>query len=382
MKILFLTTILPVKPKSGGEIVTKLFIDNFQKLGHSVDVLGYLRKNDKVVGLPENMHLVKKIIIESSASKLFTVINLTKSIIRGICYSSKKYITKEYIMLVQKCLSLQDYDLIIIDHFQMGWLLDYLPSNISIASIAHNIESDLYQQLSKKTRGILSYIYKQEARKMCILEKKLIFRSKNVWTLSKENKKRYIELFSVLPEKLRTACIPPTLDPDENRFSMKSKWDIGIIGTWTWKANMDGLMWFFEKVYPLLPRNITICIAGLGAEFLYNKYNNVKYLGFVDSARFFMNSSRVIAIPSVSGDGIQIKTIESIVLGINIVATKFALRSIDNVPSFVKCADNSIEFSKQLLLMLQSKKDNHIEAKEWSNVRKLRFIESLTIINE
>lgn len=380
MKILFLTTILPFKAKSGGEIVSKLFIDNLESLGHSVHVLGYLRKGDTSKDIPENMYLVKKIVIESNSSKLFTIVNLIKSFIKGLCYSSQKYITKEYIRCIKKLLIQDSYEYIIIDHFQMGWILKHLPSNIKIASIAHNVESDLYEQLSQNTNTIFSYIYKQEARKMRVLEDKLIKISQRVWTLTQDNQKRYIELFAVSNEKLKVICIPPVEIPDILLSTNNTKWDIGIIGTWTWKANMDGLVWFFDEVYPLLRSTITISVAGLGAEFLQGKYKNVSYLGFVESANSFMTESKVIAIPSITGDGIQIKTIQAISLGLNIVASTFALRGIDNLPSYVQEARNPEEFREGLMFTIESQKEHKEEASKWNNNRKKQFIEDINII--
>lgn len=384
MKILFLTTILPLKPSSGGEIVSKLFVNNLEALGHSVDVVGYLRQEDTTEFIPSNMHLAKKVVIESKTSKLFTVTKLLKSFIHGSCYSSEKYITEEYINSMQSLLYKHDYSLIIIDHFQMGWVLKYLPSNIPIASIAHNVESDLYKQLSdnKNTNFIYKYIYTQEACKMRSLENKIINASKYVWLLTENNKIRYSELFANNENKLTTVCIPPVkaIDLTYSEENIK-KWDIGIIGTWTWKANMDGLVWFFENVYPLLPLSITISVAGIGADWLHNKYKNVSYLGFVDSANIFINKSKVIAIPSIAGDGIQIKSIQAIAQGIQIVATSFALRGIDDLPSYVQKADDPIKFKEELLLMISSSKEHFDEATKWIDNRKVQFTKTFSVFS-
>ena len=380
MKVLFLTTILPITPRSGGEIVSKLYIDNLMALGYSVDVLGYLRKGD-TVEIPYNMHLAKKIVIESNTSKLFTLLNIAKSYIFNRCYSAQKYITKEYIKLIKLFLSQNDYQLVIIDHFQMGWVLKYLPSGSKIISISHNMESDLYEQLSRSysRNSILHYIYKKEAKKMRLIEKQLMNSSLFVWMLTSDNRERYRQLLSNCEEKMKVVCIPPSnISSDFYMAGEEKKWDIGILGTWTWKANNDGLKWFFEEVYPLLSTSISIRVAGLGADWLLNKYKNVLYVGFVEDANRFMNNSKVIAIPSIAGDGIQIKTIQAISLGQKIVATSFALRGIDNLPVYVSQADSPIEFKEKLMSMIyMEEQDYRKDAIYWCNDRKEQFINSL-----
>lgn len=386
MKILFLTTILPIKPSSGGEIVSRLFIDNLTALGHNVDVLGYLRKKEMSENRPSNMYLVKEIVIESNSSKLVTMINLMKSYIAGISYSSQKYITKEYIKSIRGHLKNNKYQLIIIDHCQMGWVLEYLPPNVTISYVAHNVECDLYEQLSKSNdiNNILCYIYKREAYKIRILEQKLVLVSKYVWLLTLDNKSRYFNLFTEDENKLKVVCIPPTDIPQiTSQQNNQKSWDIGIIGTWSWKANLDGLKWFIEEVYPLLPESTTISIAGIGADWLLNKYKNVSYIGFVDDANSFMKNSKVIAIPSTTGDGIQIKTIQAISLGQKIVATPFALRGISNLPSYVDCAESPIEFKNKLVSMISSIQQNHDEeAIQWGKDRQKQFLNTLISLSE
>ena len=48
MKILYLTTVLPRKRKTGGEIASQCFIDALAQSGHNVVVVGYQRKNDAI----------------------------------------------------------------------------------------------------------------------------------------------------------------------------------------------------------------------------------------------------------------------------------------------------------------------------------------------
>ncbi|KXA28781.1 glycosyltransferase family 4 protein [Escherichia coli] len=118
---------------------------------------------------------------------------------------------------------------------------------------------------------------------------------------------------------------------------------------------MKGLRWFFDNVYPLLPVEITIQVAGKGADWLADKYKNVKYKGFVEDAQEFLSKSKVIAIPSISGAGVQIKTLDAITIGRPIVASEFALRGLEDIPSYVYSSRQASEMANQIMTNLERK---------------------------
>ena len=46
--------------------------------------------------------------------------------------------------------------------------------------------------------------------------------------------------------------IPSKFTVQEN-INIQKEYDVCMLGSWTWKPNMDGLKWFLDNVYPLLP---------------------------------------------------------------------------------------------------------------------------------
>ncbi len=69
MNILFLTTILPIKAKSGGEIVTKQIITGLISNGADVDVVGYVRPDETNLSLPNNYNVAEARVIETQGHK-------------------------------------------------------------------------------------------------------------------------------------------------------------------------------------------------------------------------------------------------------------------------------------------------------------------------
>ena len=383
MKILFLTTIMPRKKRMGGEVASQCFIDALIKNGYQVTVVGYMRRDD--VFEPNSQEIVVgKRYIETKKAKFYPLLWLTKAMFLGLPYSAGKYYSRAYIKIIQKLFSTQEYDAIVIDHPQMAWLQSYISKKEQqkLFMVAHNVENQIYTQNSKEAQSQLArWIYRRESHLIKKLEDQLAKVSQEVWALTNAD----AEYFTALEEvkKVRVCSLPPHLTKLEN-LSIKSQtktFDIAIIGSWEWKPNFEGLQWFLDTVYPQLPTHLSIHIAGRGAEWLINKYPNIKYLGFVPDVQEFMAQAKVVAIPILSGGGIQIKTLDAIASGSNIVANTVALRGIPNPPETVNLAHNSQDFAA-LLVKLTSDDGNSCQQKlnatwHWLSKRQEQFMNDL-----
>ena len=384
MNILFITTIMPCKKRMGGEVASQCFIDALIKNGYQVTVVGYMRRDD--VFEPNSQEIVVgKRYIETKKAKFYPLLWLTKALLLGLPYSAAKYYSRAYIKTIQKLFSTQEYDAIVIDHPQIAWLQSYIPrkEQQKLFMVAHNVENQIYTQNYQEARNQLArWIYWRESHLIKKSEDQLATIAQEVWALTKADAEYFTALEGV--KKVRVCSLPPHLEKlDQISVKIQTKTcDVAIIGSWAWKPNFEGLQWFLDTVYPQLPTHLSIHIAGRGAEWLTNKYPNVKYLGFVPDVQEFMAQAKVVAIPILSGGGIQIKTLDAIASGSNIVATTVAVRGIDNPPETVNLAQNSQDFAN-LLVTLTSDNSNSCQqelnaAWHWLSRRQEQFIADLS----
>jgi hypothetical protein len=382
MKILFLTTVLPSKQRMGSEVASQCFIDALNQNGYEVSVVGYMRSDD-VFELNQQEILVDKRYIETKRAKFYPLFWLILSLVTGLPYSAAKYYSKAYIKTVNKLLLKKEYDFFIIDHPQLGWLERFIKSPERVITIAHNIEQEIYQQNYKNAGSLLSkLIYKREAHLIKQMEDKLATTAREVWALTEHDSKYFSTLEGA--GRVRVFALPPGLAklPDK---PISKNFDIGIIGSWAWKANEEALQWFLQEVYPHLPANLSIHVAGKGAEWLTEKYSNIHYRGFVPDAQEFMAQAKVVAIPTLSGGGIQIKTLDAIASGSAIVATPVALRGISDPPATVQVAEQTEDFAKLLVCAIASPSTQQAfdEALDWYRDRQNKFLADVACaINE
>ena len=373
MKILFLTTILPRLQRMGSEVASQCFISALEVAGHDVMVMGYQRPDD-MFDLTVSEISVGSRYIETRKAKLYPILWMILSLLKGLPYSSAKYYSHNYVELVKKTLGSIDYDYIIIDHPQLAWLETHIADKSKLITTSQNVENELYFDTAKKARNFLErWIYTREAIHIRKLEHRLAVVAQQVWTLTHHDAQYFLQQ----PHRasIRPFDLPPGLAPSIVSSSPK-EFDIGIIGSWGWKPNIEGLSWFLENIYPKLPSDFSVHIAGRGAEKLIRKYPKIQYRGFVPNAQEFMVQARVIAIPTLTGGGIQIKTLDAIASGSLIVATPIALRGISTIPSTVKIAIEAEEFSQCLISAISSKTilSNPSDATEWFENRKKRFL--------
>ncbi|ESA38880.1 glycosyl transferase [Leptolyngbya sp. Heron Island J] len=374
--VLFLTTVIPSQKRGGGEVASQAFIDGLRQNGCQVSVVGYMRKDDYFDPSPHEL-LVEKRYIETRKAPLYAVFWIVLSFLLRLPYSAAKYYSNTYIKLVKFLLKEQQYDVIFIDHSQLAWLSKLVNNRTKVIFIAHNIEREIYLSHLKKSNNFLGkWLYAREAKLVGRMESELSKEVTEVWTLT-EHDANYFSQLEGNTNLVKALALPPNSDRTVDKV-IEKKFDIGLIGSWTWKFNEEGLRWFFKFVYPELSSQVSIHVAGKGAEWLREKYPNVRYEGFVPSAQAFMAEAKVIALPMRGGSGIQIKTLDALASGSAIIATPPSMRGISLISPIVKIAEQPQDFARLLSVEVsdwntQKNKIAQEITSDWLKTRRKRF---------
>ncbi len=362
----------------GSEVASQSIIDGLRHAGFNVHTVGYLRTGD-FSPLPPDTTIAGVRYIESRQAKFYPLLWLTMSMLKQLPYTAAKYYSRTYVHHVKRLLSATRYNAVIIDHPQMAWIDRLVPSDTNLAFVAHNVEHEMYAELSRVDESAFGRtIYRREARRIQEMESRLTQRAMEIWALT-ESDANYFR--TATQAKVRVVPLPATSSVVEGPSSSK-QFDIGLIGNWAWQANKEGLQWFIDKVLPYLPTEISIQIAGKGADNLVPSLRNVKCTGFVPDAIAFMQQARVVAIPTLSGGGIQIKTLDAIGSGSFIVATQKAMRGIAKPPATVMTANEPREFAQKLSDAWERTDTDTAfsEALAWSTARRQLFQDEMTQI--
>lgn len=366
MRILFLTTYLPGRCQSGSEIASQAIVDSLHELGHHVDVIGFIRAGHAYTPNPQHELSAGKHVMETQQAAKHQIARwMLRSWLNGIPYSCAKHVTRQYRDTALKRLSRGSYDVILIDHVQMGWIIEALPSQLPRILVAHNVETDIYEQLAGYIKKPLIHsAYQREKKSMAKWEQSIIQKVSQVWALTESDRQSFCQFADTRQISIFSRItVPAVYEPE---------FDVGLLGMWTWQPNGAALKWFVENVTPHLSATTRIEVAGKGAEWLANHHDMIHYRGFVDNAQTFLQQARVVAIPSVAGSGIQIKTLDAIALGLPVVVSPLGARGITDPPATMSIAQTPEDFAKQLQKRIQCPPDTNQrqQAARWSEQRR------------
>ena len=371
--VLVLTTVLPTGARSGGEIVSQSLIEALLGAGHDTRVVGYRRSGDKSPGHPTDMCAGTRP-IETANAPVRAVAWMTRALVTGSPFSVAKFQSRSYSKTANRAFA-ADPSVVIVDHAQAPVSIAGLARRASPAPtvfMAHNVERASYAALAAAAdQPVRRWLYARESRLISAVEMRLVKHARQVWTLTEADADHFrgacptadvrtLEVASRMPDRPITATITH---------------DVGLIGRWDWEPNALGLRWFASELLPRLPEDLTVEIAGAGADWLRGRHRNVLVHGVIDDARRFLAGSRVVAIPSVTGSGVQIKTLDAIASGRPVVATPTAVRGIAHPPSTVSVGETADEFAAKLEARVRATSQDgpDPEALSWSLARRLRF---------
>lgn len=378
MNILYCTTVLPSQRRTGGEIASQAFVDALRQAGHAVSVLGYRRPDDtSPLGTGEVLVGVRP--IESNGAGLKPLAWMLSAFASGRPYSCEKYVSAAYRAELRTRLKANDNHpcIVLLDHAQVAFLADDISADQPFIFVAHNVEAQLYQSQARSQRFALKrWLLARESNAVGELELSLARRAVQTWVLTEQDAAAF-KATSGGGSVIR-CDLPGLASTGVHPVDAEIEWEIGLIGTWTWSANAQGLQWFMDQVVPLLPQGVRIAVAGKGAGDIVGA--PIVSLGFVPNAMDFMRSCQVVCIPSIAGGGVQIKTIDAIASGRPIVATSTALRGIEGSPATVTMADDPKRFSSCLLAAMAAPTALSQKAVEWAASRKQRFETQIQIL--
>jgi glycosyltransferase involved in cell wall biosynthesis len=346
MRLAFLTSLVPTdRPDTGFEIANASLLDALDEAGCEVTIFGFRRPSDRpdprraIVSLGE-------IDIETAKASSGTRLGwLAGSALSGLPLSAAKLRRLSGRSLLKRMERSGPFDGVIVNTAQMAAAFPRAMRRWPAILVAHNVEHVSARE-NAETAGnrALRFAYAREARLLERAERSAIAAARHVFFLSAEDR-------AALPGA-RSQSVLALLTPDPPAgASSPPAFDVGLIGTWTWRPNRVGLDWFLDEVALRLPTDVSIGVAGrfAGPE---PKRLNAHMLGLVPDAAEFVRSCRVIALASRIGTGVQLKTIEMMRLGRPAIATSSSLRGVAYRPENVVVEDDPAAFATALAAMV------------------------------
>jgi hypothetical protein len=349
LRLAFLTSLIPVAaPDTGFEIANAAILTALREAGHAVTAFGFLRPGEKPAD-PDNAVVIDAVEIENAAvSTSRKLLWIGQALARGLPIACAKLRIAGEGRLVEAVRAHGPFDALILNSVMLPGAFPELLELAPCVLVEHNIEHVSARQNAEHAGGLpLRWLFRREARLLEAIERRLWDQARFVWTLAEEDRAALgpagLAKSAVLPLVSTTRIAAPGSDAPAIAY------DIGLIGTWTWAPNFIGLDWFLREVCPLLPADISVAVAGRLPTEMPVVPESVALVGRVPDADEFLRSCRIVALSSRAGTGVQLKTVETMQLGLPAVATSLSCRGFTQVPENFSIADTPEAFAQTLV---------------------------------
>ena len=359
-KILFLTPTLPFPAVSGGVIKSNKVI-HFLSDKYELSIACLLKNDDAIhaADFLKTIQLTDFISVELNVPR--TAKNLILSNLQGIplnLYRNKSTAFKEKINAV-----IYQYDVVFCDHYVM---FQYIPAGYKgkIILHEHNCEYLIWKRYSAIEENLLkriallnqAYRIKKYEQEICKKATVILAAPNDIDELVKigADKTKFLETYHLGDDNLLNE---PNLNFDKTEKALL------YIGTLSWEANIDGLVWFYNEIWQKIKQqhpDIKLYIVGKKPDArlkaMAEKDAAIILTGFVEDVEPYLQKARLFITPLRFGSGIKVKVVNALYRGIPCVTTSIGTEGLkvkDGEHIFIK--DNPTAYAEAINLLLTNK---------------------------
>ncbi|HLG86427.1 MAG TPA: glycosyltransferase [Alphaproteobacteria bacterium] len=242
-----------------------------------------------------------------------------------------------------------------------------LPDRIDSASVifTHNVEAEIFARHADVARGPMRLVWRDQTRKMRAFEGTTLRRFDSVIAVSARDAKALVELYGLT----RVETIDTGVDlefyafqpPEDAPNTGADGGTIVFTGAMDWRANIDGIAFLMDEVWPLVlkarPQAKAVIVGRNPPEDLVARARDRglawRFTGFVDDIRPYVAQGNVYVIPLRVGSGTRIKAFEAMAMGRPVVSTTIGVEGLDVAHErHYLAADDAADFAAAILRLL------------------------------
>lgn len=331
-RILLVKPVLPYPPDQGTKIVSTALIDALSP-AHDVTVLA------RLLGPDEDAHVRE---LEKRCARVVTVMprNRSSVIARGLYkagYIARSLATGRSLKSLYDCpgatvraartLAEEDFDLIIVEYWQMYPLLDVFPRDRTVL-LTHDIDARVFEARTRIERGLASRMrahttWRVEAGE----EQRAYARAARVWALTHADADTVATMAGrradVLPFGLSAASF---VDEPRARDSR----EVLLVGAMGAVFNRDAVVHFVRDIHPALAKisgiRFTLVGGALPREVAaFANEPGVEITGHAHDVAPYLARAACLVVPLRFAGGIRIRILYAMAAGLPVVCSPMAV---------------------------------------------------------
>lgn len=372
MKILIITPRIPYPPYRGDKLkiynISKVLVKN-----NDVHLFTFYRNQNDFKDIDALKKLGLKL-ITVKLSIIDSIINLFRAFFKKIPFQVAWYYSRKAEQKINALLKDGNYDLV---YYHLIRTAQYLPNykantkQLNVIDLTDAVSLYLSRMFEKEKNFIKKIFIKSELNRVTEYEK-IIENFDMIFICSEKDKKFLLEKnitkeINILPNGLDISYFSSECGEfDRNR--------IIFTGNMPYYANSDAVIYFIKEIFPFILKKNSLAkfyIVGQKPPLKIKKLasENVIVTGFVEDIKSEYLKSAVNVAPMRFGAGTLNKIIESLALGVPIVASSIAVGGLPKeLSKYILVADNPAEFAEKVLYVLDNKEVRETVMNEAKNV--------------
>lgn len=390
MKILVLANRIPYPLHDGGNLAVTALLRGLKESGIYVHLLSmntsrHWISEEKIQKEFGYLDGVDTVLVDNTVH----IMGALKALAQRKSYHIARFISADFEKKLIEILQAQEWDIIQLEGLFVTPYLDTI-SQYTAAPIVyrqHNIEHKIWETQAKQSSNFIKKAYlKTLARQLKNFELQILERITYIIPISPIELRENIALGS----QAEQLWIPYGLD--ESDFSDPSATDtpakkVYHLGAMDWRPNVEGLIWFIEKVWPIVKQQVpdsSFHFAGRNMpeqlKRIEDKVLGIHCAGEVNNARDFESDKDILVVPVQAAAGIRIKTIKAMAHNKVVVSTRAGAVGLDVVDGEqLLIADNASEMAARIVHLLRDKSAYHEIRQKGHQWVKLHYLNSRII---
>lgn len=360
-KLLMITIELPYPPSSGGRMKSwnmLKFLSQHYDVGLACPVKYGTKEVAAMVSQIQLRHFLHDAVEIPRSGK-----TLAQSYWHGIpinVFRSRSVALKKQISAIA-----HEYDVILLDHYESG---QYLPDNYQGQVIfhAHNATYLMWERYAQSDANMLYRIVTWlEGKRVKSAEVQLCQRAHLVFASPND-------IDSLVDAGAdRNTCRETYHLGDDSQLALPSiafkdtQKTLLYVGTLNWEANVDGLLWFFEKVWPLVVAqqpDTRMQVVGSKPDPRLTRAAahdpRIEFTGFVEDLEPLFQVSRLFLAPLRFGSGIKVKVLNAMCRGLPTITTPVGAEGLAaQHMEHLSITDTAEDMARSILHLMENEAD-------------------------
>lgn len=324
-----------------------------------VDAAGFVVPGDEPSGREEHLSSYHRLYPFPALQEARQLPQILTSFAGGLSLRTARFLPGGFRAFMKNIIRNNGYDAIHVEELPLMASLDIPSLHIPVIFSSHNVESELSFRMFRRRNIFIKLLAGVEYRRTAQEERNAVMRAGATLAVSQRDKD---SLMRLVHQNASSIHVLPNCAHDRFQPSLRKEPGKGLltVGSFGWYPNREGLLWFVDKVLPLLRKKFPeeiIRVAGSEIDaslrrMLENK--GIQVFSDVPDMLPFLQEARLLFVPLRIGGGTRIKILEAWAAGLPVVSTSIGAEGLPyrhGVNMLV--ADDVMRFAGEICTLLE-----------------------------